>query len=213
MPALADATHLDRRRTIHEALIEMSDETLMEEFQRGTLEAFNIIVDRYSERLMRYLSSFQKDARSCEDLLQETFIRVYRNRHAYKRIASFSTWIYTVAGNLARSEYRRMKRGIRVSINPTNREGESYDYLLNDESFMPDRETDGILLDNYIQNAINALDPVFREVVVLRDVQQLKYEEIADITGLPLGTVKSRINRGRGRMQKMLEDVYPFEQN
>ena len=75
----------------YETLQQMSDEDLMEQFQAGTIEAFNILVDRYSERLMHYLYGFLGDTKRCEDLLQETFLRVYRNRHSYQRIAKFST--------------------------------------------------------------------------------------------------------------------------
>src|SRR5690625_5920981 len=82
----------------------MTDEDLMSNFQAGSIEAFNILVDRYSERLTHYLYGFLGDMKRCEDLLQETFLRVYRNRHSYRRIAKFSTWLYTIAGNLARSE-------------------------------------------------------------------------------------------------------------
>ena len=193
------------------ALQEMSDEDLMELFQQGTVEAFNILVDRYSERLLHYLYGFLGDMKRCEDLLQDTFLRVYRNRHSYQRIAKFSTWLYTIAGNLARSEYRKRKRRRMYSIQSVNREDEEYEMPLPDESFSPDRYTESQLQDKYIQEALEQIPPAFREVVVLRDIQQLAYEEIAEITGLPMGTVKSRINRGRTKLQAILEDVYPFE--
>ncbi len=194
-------------------LLEMSDEDLMAQFQAGVVEAFNILVERFSERLMYFLNGYVKDAKFCEDLVQETFIRVYRNRHAYQRIAKFSTWIYTIAGNLARSEYRKRKRRNLVSIHSVNREESEYEMELPDESFMPDKDTDGTIQRQHIQRALNNLPSQYREVVVLRDIQQLRYDEIAEITGLPLGTVKSRINRGRARLHVMLHDVYPFERS
>ncbi len=195
-----------------EALQQMSDEDLMEQFQAGTVEAFNILVDRYSERLMHYLYGFLGDTKRCEDLLQETFLRVYRNRHSYQRIAKFSTWLYTIAGNLARSEYRKRKRRQIFSIHATNRDGEEYEFALPDESSLPDQHAEGTLQNKYIQEALSQIRPEFREVVVLRDIQQLAYDEIAEITGLPMGTVKSRINRGRMKLQGLLKDVYPFLQ-
>ncbi len=67
-----------------------------------------------------------------------------------------------------------------------------------------------MLQDKYIQEALDQIPPYFREVVVLRDIQQLAYDEIAEITGLPMGTVKSRINRGRTKLQVLLKDIYPF---
>jgi len=191
-------------------LLEMNDEDLMAQFQAGTVQAFNILVDRYSERLMHYLYRFLNDARRCEDMLQETFLRVHRNRHAYRRIAKFSTWLYTIAGNLARSEYRRVKRQRTYSMNAVNRNNEEYEIPIPDESFSPDRYTDRMLQGQYVHEALKQISPDYREVVVLRDIQQLSYDEIAEITGLPMGTVKSRINRGRTRLQELLKDVYPF---
>ena len=77
-----------------------------------------------------------------------------------------------------------------------------------DESFSPDRFAESTIQDRYIQEALNEIPPDFREVVVLRDVQQLAYDEIAEITGLPMGTVKSRINRGRTKLQALLKEIY-----
>ncbi len=203
----------DRQRkalTRLEQLQLMPDEDLMEYFQAGTEDAFKILFDRYSERLMHYLYSFLGDTKRCEDLLQETYMRVHRNRHSYVRIAKFSTWLYTIAGNLARSEYRKRKRRRMYSIQSVNRDNEEYEMAIPDESFSPDKHTESTLQDKYIQEALNRIPPNFREVVVLRDVQQLSYEEIASITGLPMGTVKSRINRGRTKLQGLLKDIYPF---
>lgn len=183
----------------------------MELFQAGTVEAYNLLVDRYSERLMHYLFGFLGDKKRCEDLLQETFLRVHRNRHSYQRIAKFSTWLYTIAGNLARSEYRKQKRRHMYSIQSVSRDNEEYEMPLPDETFSPDKQTESVLQDQYIQEALNSISSNFREVVILRDIQQLAYDEIAQITGLPMGTVKSRINRGRSKLQQLLRDVYPFD--
>lgn len=193
------------------ALEDMTDEDLMSQFQAGSVAAFNILVERYSERLTHYLYGFLGDMRRCEDLLQETFLRVYRNRHSYRRIAKFSTWLYTIAGNLARSEYRKRKRRRLYSIQSVNRDNEEYEMQLPDESFSPDKHAESTIQDKHIQQALDEIPASFREVVVLRDVQQLAYDEIAEITGLPMGTVKSRINRGRTKLQALLKDVYPFE--
>ena len=147
-----------------------------------------------------------------KNLLQETFLRVYRNRHSYQRIAKFSTWLYTIAGNLARSEYRKRKRRRMYSLQSVNRDNEEYELQLPDETFRPDNHAESTIQDKYIQDALNEIPESFREVVVLRDVQQLAYEEIAEITGLPMGTVKSRINRGRSKLQALLKDVYDTQE-
>ena len=197
-----------KRSPYYQALTRMSDEDLMLEFQIGTVEAFDILVSRYRDPLMNYVYRFLGDRKEGEDLLQETFLRVYRNRHSYRRIARFSTWLYTIAGNLARSEYRKRKRRRFYSIQSINRDAEEYEVEIPDETFSPDRHTESMLQDKYIQEALHQIPEEFREVVVLRDVQQLAYEEIAQITGLPMGTVKSRINRGRTKLQRLLKDIY-----
>ena len=189
-------------------LAEMNDEDLMSYFQAGTVEAFDLLVNRYKDPLTNYIYRFLGDMKECEDLLQETFLRVYRNRHSYRRIAKFSTWLYTIAGNLARSEYRKRKRRRLYSLQSINREEEEFELEIPDETFLPDRHTESTIQDHYIQEALKLIPEEFREVVVLRDVQQLAYEEIAEITGLPMGTVKSRINRGRTKLQALLKDVY-----
>ena len=192
----------------HGVLSQMNDEDLMSQFQMGTVEAFDILVSRYHDPLTNYIYRFLGDLKECEDLLQETFLRVYRNRHSYRRIAKFSTWLYTIAGNLARSEYRKRKRRRLYSLQSVNRDDEEYEVEIPDETFSPDKHAESIIQDRHIQEALAQIPEEFREVVVLRDVQQLAYEEIADITGLPMGTVKSRINRGRTKLQGILKDVY-----
>ena len=195
----------------HGVLSAMNDEDLMSQFQMGTVEAFDILVGRYHDPLTNYIYRFLGDVKECEDLLQETFLRVYRNRHSYRRIAKFSTWLYTIAGNLARSEYRKRKRRRLYSLQSVNRDEEEYEVEIPDETFLPDKHAEGTIQDKYIQDALAQIPEEFREVVVLRDVQQLAYEEIADITGLPMGTVKSRINRGRTKLQGILKEVYSSE--
>jgi len=188
----------------------MCDEDLMEHFQAGVVEAYNILWERWTGPLVNFLYRFTGDKKACEDLIQETFLRVYRNRHSYKRIAKFSTWLYTIAGNLAKTEYRKRSRRRMDSIQSFNRDGEEYEMPLPDETFSPDRHTESSIQDHFIQMGLLAMPDHFREVVILRDIQQLSYEEIAIITGLPMGTVKSRINRGRNKLQDLLQGIYPF---
>lgn len=191
------------------ALLQMDDEDLMDRFQAGTIDAFNILADRYRDRLQNYVYRFVQDSARCEDMVQETFLRVYRNRHSYRRIAKFSTWLYTIAGNLGRSEYRKRKRRQVYSLQSVNRDSEEYELQLPDPAKSPEERAALEMQLDYLRKALDKLPEGFREVVVLRDVQQLSYEEVAEITGLPMGTVKSRIHRGRVQIQKMLQEVYP----
>lgn len=87
-----------------------SDEELIARFQQGDVYAFDLIVKRYKQQLLNFVFRFLNNRELAEDVVQETFLRVYRKRHAYKQVAKFSTWIYTIAGNLSRTELRRRKR-------------------------------------------------------------------------------------------------------
>ncbi|MFQ5706225.1 MAG: RNA polymerase sigma factor [bacterium] len=182
-----------------------SDEELIERFQRGDLYAFDLIVKRYKDQLLNFVFRFVGNQEESEDIVQETFLRVYRKRKAYKRIAKFSTWIYTIAGNLARTELRRRKRRKLFSISDLG--FEDRDYEISDEGLTPESQADGILKEEIIQKEINKLSPKFRQVILLRDVQELSYEEISKIIKVPIGTVKSRVNRGRLKLQSRLKHL------
>ena len=133
-------------------------------------------------------------------------IKVYRNKDSYKSIARFSTWIYTIAGNLARTEYQRRKKRNIFSINSYGDDDETFD--IPDESARPDVITDSGIKNEIIQKALLKVSDSYREMVILRDIQEMSYEEIAEVTGIAVGTVKSRINRGRTQLQKLLKDIY-----
>lgn len=189
-------------------LNELTDEELILEFQRkGTIRAYEILVQRYKNPLINYVFRFLGDYEACVDIVQEAMIKVYRYKDSYSSIAKFSTWIYTIAGNLARTEYQRRKRRKIFSINSYGDEKDET-YEIPDESFDPERITDSGIKEKIIQDALEKVSKAYREVVILRDIQDLSYEEISEITNLPVGTVKSRINRGRAQLQKLLKDIY-----
>jgi RNA polymerase sigma-70 factor (ECF subfamily) len=188
-------------------LSDLTDEELILEFQQNnTIKAYEILVQRYKNPLINYIFRFLGDYEACADIVQETMIKVYRNKDSYKSIAKFSTWIYTIAGNLARTEYQRRKRRNIFSISSYGDDNETFD--IPDESARPDVITDSGIKDEIIQKALLKVSDSYREMVILRDIQELSYEEIAEVTGIAVGTVKSRINRGRNQLQKLLKDIY-----
>jgi RNA polymerase sigma-70 factor (ECF subfamily) len=184
---------------------QISDEDLIEKFQRGDIYAYELIVKRYKDQLLNFVYRFLGNHEEAEDVVQETFLRVYRNRHAYKRVAKFSTWIYTIAGNLARTELRRRNRRRIFSL--SNMGVEDKEYEISDDVLSPERHTNTVLSEEIIQKEINKLSPKFREVIILRDIQELSYEEISKIIRVPIGTVKSRVNRARLRLQSRLKPL------
>lgn len=193
-------------------LAEKTDEELILEFQKtNSIEIYNELVKRYKDPLMNFIFKFVGSRDLAEDILQETFFRLYRNKDYYTTVAKFSTWIYTIAANLAKTELRRRNRRAFFSIHGTNskEEGEEIsEYELPDDRYRPDIQTDSNIKNEIIQKALLKVKPIYRELIILRDIQELSYEEIAEITGLKIGTVKSRINRGRARLQELLKDIY-----
>ena len=185
------------------------DEDLIARFQDGDAYAFDLLVRRYKEPLLNFIYRFIGDLVEAEDIVQETFFRVYKNKHYYKEVAKFSTWIYTIAGNLAKTELRRRKRRKIFSIHKetaTEKELELPDLKSN-----PEKEANTIITEKIIQKAISQLPSKFKQVIVLRDIQGFSYEEISAIIKVPLGTVKSRVNRARLKLQEdlnfLLEDL------
>ncbi|MFN0158265.1 MAG: sigma-70 family RNA polymerase sigma factor [Bacteroidota bacterium] len=189
-------------------LTAFSDEELIAEFQKGNETAFNLIVGRFKNPLTNFVYRFVGDWDDSNDVVQETLVRVYRNKHSYKPVARFSTWIYTIATNLAKTQLRRRKR--RGVLFWGGSEDENKDVLFDvpDEESRTDQRVESSLQEERIQKALDALPVKYKEVIVLRDVQELSYEEVAEITKLNIGTVKSRINRGRSQLQEMLKDIW-----
>ena len=188
-------------------LKDLTDEELIQEFQENnTLEAYEILVNRFKDPLTNYVYRFLGDKDLCTDIVQDTMIKFYLHKDSYKSFAKFSTWIYTIAGNLARNELKRRKRRQIFSLDNDDDEKK---IQIEDNSFVsPERATDSEMKGEIIQKALLKVKPVYREVVILRDIDGLSYEEIAEITNLSIGTVKSRINRGRRHLQELLKNIY-----
>ena len=182
-----------------------SDEDLIKRFQDGDEQAYVELVNRYRDRLMNFVYRFTSDSEQSEDIVQETLIKLYTHKHYYKKIAKFSTWLYTIAANYAKTELRKKKNRKITNLSQMSSDEKDYDL----PSVQPD--TDQLIESEYlekrIQSAINTLPLHFKTVIVLRDVQELSYDEISNIVEVPLGTVKSRINRARLQLQKELKDL------
>lgn len=179
-----------------------SDSDVLADVMAGDVEAFEKIVDRHKNRLFNFVYRFVGDRETTEDILQETFLRAFRRRREYRAIANFSTWLFTIAGNLAKSELRRRKRWRFFSLN-WDEESET-GIEIPDESRRPDTMAETAMTDALIQEAIESLPANYRKVILLRDVEGLSYQEIAQVVGRPVGTVKSRVNRARLRLQRRL---------
>lgn len=189
------------------------DEDLMEYFQEGEERAFNELVKRYQDRLHNFLYRYTHNHQDCEDLVQETFLRVHKSKHSYERIAKFSTWMYTIALNLAKSLYKKKQRMYKVSIHKDESDPDDREMHIEDNNILQDDALHEKMCMDKLEEALMELPEDFREVVILRDIQQLSYDEISEITDTPMGTVKSRINRGRAQVQLLIKNYVQLGTN
>jgi len=187
----------------------LTDEELIKEFQdNNTLEAYELLVKRFKDPLMNFVYRFLGDRDASTDIVQDTMIKFYLNKDSYQSIAKFSTWIYTIAGNLAKNELKRRNRRTILSISNSDDPDDITLQIEDKKTVAPDRAADNSIKADMVQKALLKVKPIYRELVILRDIEGFSYDEISEMTDLSLGTVKSRINRGRAHLQKLLKNIY-----
>jgi len=203
VPAIA-APELASRRAV---LAACDDTALIEAFAEGESRAFEVLVTRYQARLLNFICRTIGDRERGEDLVQEVFIRVHRHLHRFDRTKKFSTWIYTIASNLAKNELRNRARNPLVLFQSLRQNWEDEDRPLQfeDRNSRPDDMYRRRYLREMVEQAITRLPEHHRQVFVLRELEGKPYEEIAEITGCNLGTVKSRLNRARAAFAEIIE--------
>ena len=182
-----------------------TDEQLIARFQSGDERAYIELVNRYRDRLINFVYPFLGDFEQAEDVVQETMLKLYEKKHYYREIAKFSTWIYTIARNLANTELRKKKRRKTTYISRMTKDDRQYDIPAVQADLNQNLQNE--FIRDRIYAAIKELPEHFKTVIILRDVQELSYDDISNIVGVPLGTVKSRINRARLQLQAELQDL------
>jgi RNA polymerase sigma-70 factor (ECF subfamily) len=180
----------------------LPDLDLMRRVQEGEMVSYNTLVNRYKDRLFNVLYRMLSSEDEANDLLQETFLRVWQHKMSYDFRYAFSTWIYTIALNLARNELRRRKKIKFLDI---------FDFA--DKLAAKEEKKDtSANLKTLLEAEMKRLPEKYKTAFLLRDVDNLSYEEIAQVLGVPLGTVKSRVNRARAilrtRLKPRLEESY-----
>lgn len=188
-----------------------SDEDLIQAVAQGEKAAFDVLVQRHKVRLYNYLLRLLRDPSDAEEVTQETFVRAYVNADKYRTVAKFSTWLYTIATNLVRNRIRKLRAAPRLFSMSWGR-GEDDDedrggIDLPDDSDLPDRVLEKDEVHRLVAQGIERIPAKYREAFVLREINHFTYEEIAATTGLKLGTVRSRINRGRGHFREIMEPL------
>jgi RNA polymerase sigma-70 factor, ECF subfamily len=188
------------------ALSELGDSQVVQRFLDGDERAFGELVHRYDARLVNFVYRTIGDRERAQDLVQETFIRVYRHLHRFDQSKKFSTWIYTIASNLAKNELRNRSRNPLVLFQTIKKNWDADHRPLEweDESLKPDDLFRKRYLKEMVERAVQELPEHHRIVFVLRELEGRTYEEIAEITDTNLGTVKSRLNRARNNFARIV---------
>lgn len=178
----------------------VSDEALMQDVRAGSVIAFQTLYERHHRAVFNFLLHFLGDRSTAEDLLQETFLRVFVHREAYRPTAAFRTWLFTIARNLLIDRLRR------AGAHPESPDDESLQEVA-DPSQSPLAELEGRALGERLQLAVTCLPPFQRAVVLLSRFAGLSHEEIAQVTGASPGAVRVALHRGLRRLRDLLGPV------
>lgn len=179
-----------------------SDRDLVAHASAGLDGGFAELVRRYQRPISAYVYRMVGDYESALDLTQEIFIKVYGSLDRYRPEFKFSTWIYKIAHNSAVDHLRRNSGRERALVSGT--EHDQYEVPLESANLSPEQESEREERRVEIETVVRSLPAPYRELIVLRHAQDLTYEEIVDVTGLPLGTVKNRLFRARELMRQLL---------
>lgn len=193
-------------------LDECSDEELFTRIQRGERDLFGTLIRRYEAELFGYLRRYVRDAILAEDVFQNTFVQLYLKQSHYEPGKPLRPWIYTIATNQAIDALRRSGREQAVSLDSLATPEADHNPLmenLSDQQPGPLDATVRAERDDLIRESVDRLPEPFRQSLILAYFQGLKYREIADILGVPVGTVKSRVFTAITRLQELLNAAIP----
>lgn len=183
----------------------MSEESLIQQAQKGDIVAFNRLVVQYQEMVFNVAYRIMGDPAVAEDVAQETFITAYKSLQSF-RGGSFKSWLIRVATNRCYDELRRRKRRPQTSLDAITDENESFAFLRSPNEG-PEAHRQRVELALAIERCLNDLPDDQRIVTVLGDVEGYDYQEIATITRVSLGTVKSRLSRARAKLRDCLQEM------
>lgn len=189
------------------SLDDLTDEELVTAHLSGRPGAFHELFNRYKDRLVHFVIRKTGDPDRAQDLVQEAFIRVTRHLHRFDTSKKFSTWVYTIASNLSKNELRNRSRSPLVLFQrlTSNWDEDHRPLQFEDSSTQPDDLYNKRFIKQLVEDTVQELPEHHRLVFRLRELEGKSYEEIAEITGVNLGTVKSRLHRARNSFAQKIE--------
>lgn len=184
------------------------DLSLVRSAAGGRPEAFDALVLRHQDRLYGIVHRLVGDPEKAMDLVQETFLKAWRGLPSFEGGSAFFTWLYRIARNVVTSaaRYEGVRPKIRVALHGADEDGGSMEIEAADAG--PELRLSADERRSLVLGAIAALPPDFREIVVLRDMEDRAYEEIADLLEIPVGTVRSRLHRARMELKERLKHAF-----
>ena len=192
--------------------IPFDDRALVERFRQGEMQAFGVLVTKYQDRIYNMILRMGPRPAEAEELAQEAFLRAMERIEQFRGKSRFYTWLFRIAANLTISHRRRSGRikfrSLTSTEGPGGSPGDSLTAGLAQKRFPgPVASVLSAEIGDRVERALDELDEEFRDVVVLRDMEQLDYAEIAQVLDLPIGTVKSRLHRARCVLKNKLADL------
>lgn len=186
---------------------DLKEETsrLINEIRNGKREAFDRLVELYQTKLYNFTFNYLKHPEEAKDLTQDIFVSVYRSLSGLKDVSKFSSWLYQIALNHCRNRYKKLKRTGYFNSQSID-DPESYVQLTSKNS--PENQVERQEVINIVRTTISKMKKQEKEVLMLRDMQELSYEEISAILGIPIGTVKSKLNRARTGLKNRLKHYF-----
>ena len=170
----------------------------------GDVNAYEALVKEYEKNVYNLALRMTGNSEDAADMAQESFIKAYNSLTAFRGDSKFSVWLYRIVSNVCLDFLRSRSRKQTVSLSTENDDGEEVELDIADETHSPEQLLDRSLTRDAVRRGLAALPPDHREILLLREIQGLSYEEIADVLGLEAGTVKSRIFRARKKLCSFL---------
>lgn len=183
----------------------MDEKELIKQLKNGNEEAFNEMVQRYSKKLYYLCLKMLQNERDAEDTVQTVFLKAYMNLSKFEEKSSISTWLYRIGVNVCTDLLRKRKKETATSLYATGPDEEEFALEIPDEKENVEKTVLEKERKEALYQAINTLKPKQKELIVLRDIEGLSYEEIAEILNMNTGTVKSGINRARKALLEKLQ--------
>ncbi len=178
------------------------DHRVITECREGNTAAFGELVSRYQDRLFNSVVRLVDNAEDARDVVQEAFLHAYQSLHAFKGDSLFFTWLYRIAVNTAISMKRKQRHVLRIQ--PGGEDKNAIDPLDPSESNRPGHAIEMAEEERKVHDALGKLSTEHRAVLVMKDMEGMKYEEMAEVLGVPVGTIRSRLHRARLEIRELL---------